>query len=363
MSRRALRTAAALVVPCLLVLGLLGGTAWWNRAALRARLPRQQTEPALFTAIDRWASRPAPPGGIRAVLFGDSLGHCSGARGMQLSRGVLVGETLARRLADGGPKLNLLEIRHGAFRPLVYAYYLDDVLAGRPQLAVIEVNVGLFSDAATYPRAMRFSSLARRLPMRRAWRLREALARDELSLLDPLVYRLYDRLDTVNLLAGVEALGRDWLDGLGRAVNARLGPDPAAHDTTRLAAYVEILRQSARGHYHAEFAAHPASGVLREMRDALRGAGAVVLFYVSPIRIQALQWLGLLDEADLSARIERLRDAIGATPAEWVDLHSLVDDDSSFLDNSGHMYRPGCEQVAAALAPRVRALVATQPSR
>lgn len=349
MSRATLRAAVALLLPCVAVVALFAVAVWSKRAVLRARLPVEQTDPVPFAAVEAWARRPARGGVMRGVIFGDSLGYCPD--------NVYVGQSIARLVADGGPGIDMLEIRRGAFRPLVYACFLDDVLAGRPQVAVVEVNVRLFSDAVTYAPAMRFFPLSRRLSLRRIWQLRTALVADEVGLLGPLLYRLSERLDALDVVAGLEAAGRDWLDGLGRAASLRAGIDPSAPGTGDFAAFAASLRESGRAQYHVEFAEHPAAGVLREMGTAIRAAGAVVVFYVSPIPLQHLRRLGVLDEADLSARIERLRAAIGATPGEWVDLHALVDDERVFRDDVGHMFRAGCERVAAEVAPRVRALV------
>jgi hypothetical protein len=343
------RRALALGVPCLVVLATLAAIAWALREPARRGLPqRASIEGGVLKRFELWRARRGPGARRGAVLFGDSLLVCS-------DRAPLA-TLLAARLAETGRSYDLLALAHPAFRPIIAYYLLDDVLAARPALVVVGLNLRELGTPSDDP-SFRFAALSRRLSPARALAAREALGADELGPLAPPLYRLEERLDLLYVADGIRERGRSALDTAGWWLNRRLG----VGDTATLRAVVADLQtrhdegalRSAMSTYTTDFAASPQADVLRLALEELRAADARVLLYVSPVNVEYLAALGLSDaELALADRVEALRLAVGATPAEWLDLHASERADG-FSDVWNHLTRPACERVARRLAAAI----------
>jgi hypothetical protein len=346
--------ATRLAGPCAVVLLALALMVWRQREPLREHTPiEMRIEPEFLGRIPVWTRPPRPRDAIRAVQFGDSLAFCPPATRLTTP--------LRNALSAAGITLDLVEVRHGAFRPLTFGFFLDEVLAGSPRLAIVEVNLSHLLPGAVPPRAQRFSPHVGRLSLERAWRLREVLIEDELTLLDPLLARVAGRFDAQYILPGLETIGRDRLEAWGTAVNARAGWSTAVDPGARWGAVGAATRARAALWSRVEFAEHVQVTALRDLVASLKAAGTIVLCYVSPVRLGPLRAAGWGDGGHVVAAIERLRVAVGASTLEWLDLHALIADDVLFRDDDGHMHPPGCERTAAAIAPRVQALLDSAP--
>ena len=64
----------------------------------------------------------------------------------------------------------------------------------------------------------------------------------------------------------------------------------------------------------------------------------------------------------MAARLEELRRAVGASPAEWLDLHDTLRS-PSFRDWQNHLTLAGCPKVAHPLAQRIRDRLAHRKAR
>lgn len=343
------RRALALGLPCLVVLVALAAGAWALREPLRHGLPqRASIEGGVLRRLALWRSRRAVDPRPGALLFGDSLLLCGD--------GTPLANLLAGRLEAEGRPYDVLSAAHPAFRPIIAYYLLDDILAARPALVVVGLNLRVLGTPSTDP-SFRFAGLSRRLAPARALAATDALRADDLDLLAPPLYRLEDRLDLLYVADGIREHGRGALAAAGQWLNRHLGTgDP---DTLRALVVAlqtrhdDAVRREARATYTTDFAADPQARVLRLVLDDLRAAGARVLVYVSPVDVDYLRSLGLTAaELGLAGRIEALRVAIGARPAEWLDLHAS-ERAGGFHDVWNHLTRAGCERVAARLATAI----------
>ncbi|HYC21807.1 MAG TPA: hypothetical protein VEI94_03850 [Candidatus Bathyarchaeia archaeon] len=334
------RSLAMLVLPCLAVVAVVTIAFWLGRAEYQ-KLARtfSRVEADLVPALLRWRSSRPPEGVDRGVMFGDSvLVLGCGKEGLRLE------PMLAAELTSRGVPNELLSLAHGGFRATQFYYFLDDVLAGHPRLAAVEINLRSFSrDWAEQP-VLRFQNLSRKLDWQRALRVRAPLAKEEVSLLDPPVYRLEERLDALDVANGINIRGRGLLTDSGHAVNRALGLRTARVNYART-----LDAERAIASYENDFADHWMAAMLRELLRGLREAGVRTVLFVTPVNVDRIAELGLTERLDLPARIEDLRRAIGATPAEWRDLHAAVRA-PEFRDESEHLQAGGCRQVAGVLA-------------
>jgi hypothetical protein len=317
-----------------------------SQRAVLVRLGRgfSGLEGQLLPAVRAWRERSYPPGTRRGVVFGDSVVDWAGVR---------LGDLTAAEMASRKLDTEFLTVSHPWLRPVQFYYLLDEVLAGRPDVAVVEVDLRAFWRGWVDVPVLRAKSLSRLMSFRRAWRIRETLAAEGLGLVDPVLFRMEERLGVLYLVDGVRARGRSALDSLGTQVNAtlRLPPPPPLRPGSLDAA-------TARQWLDNELAGHRSAVVLRELLRGLREAGVVTVFFVAPTDVERMRALGVLDDPALSARIEALRGAVGATPEEWRDLHALVPS-AELRDSNMHLLVPGAERVAEAVAlalvPRLRA--------
>jgi hypothetical protein len=299
----------------------------------------------VLPAVQAWRERVYPAGTRRGVVFGDSIVDWAGVR-----LGDLVSAELGSRKAD----TEFLTVNHPWLRPIQFYYLLDEVLAGKPAVAVVEVDLRAFWSGWVDAPALRAKGLARLLSVRRAWRIREVLAAEGSGMIDPFVLRMEERLGVLYLVDGVRSSGQSALERLGARINAGLSlpPPPPLR-----AGPLDV--ETARQWLDPDFARQRSAIVLRELLRGLREAGVVTILFVAPFDVDTMAGLGVLDERALAAKIEALRVAVGATPEEWRDLHGIVRS-REFRDTTMHLLVPGAERVAErigdALAPRLRAV-------
>jgi hypothetical protein len=339
------RLALGLGLPCLVALGAIVGALWCQREALRLPVNvRPAIERLVIPRIE--AAQRLADYVPRMALFGDSFATCDREP---------VAQFLQQEIHARGPANYVMDVSYPAFRPLQFYYLLDEVIAARPQGVVVEVNLPYLSSNWRHWRALRYLSLSRKLAVGRALRVRAALSLDGLSPFDPLVYRLEDATDTLFVADGIHDWGVTQLDDYGHLLNDALGLPTVPTKQRNLRRLHPFNARQARSVFEPDQTRHPMAGVLRRIGRELRQAGVEVLYYVSPVPVGRLDDLGVREELDLPARIERLRVAVGAAPEEWVDLHALVSTKAVFKDWVGHMHPEGCRAVAHALGEALAA--------
>ena len=126
-------------------------------------------------------------------------------------------------LAAMGISTNLLRAVHPGLRLLNFAYLLDDVVPASPAAAVVEINLRVVGKPDGDDPQSRFPSLSRRLSTARSLRLREPPAAERISLADPWVYWIQERLDLLYAFDGVRELGRSGLAALAASPSEWIG--------------------------------------------------------------------------------------------------------------------------------------------
>ena len=332
-----------LVVAVVVVLAALCGWAWSDRAELRPLGMHGAFAESRLESVLSWKQRPPRAGVLRAFVFGDSLVGCTEGS---------VDDELWRQLAAAGLPIELLDLTHPGFRPIHLYSLIDDILAGGFRLAILEINLRAFSDRYFDITNARFPTLSRRLSLHRAWIMRGPLADEGQSLVDPWVYRVEEWVGALYVADGVRELGRQRLESYGQGLDAALGLADVVNNTRSARSFAPLTREVARAEYAVDQAGHPTAFVLRELLRRLRAAHVTTVLYVSPIDVDAMRQLGILDELALPDRLAALRLAIGAAPEEWLDLHALVPS-RVFRDSRSHMWAEGCRRVASALREAV----------
>jgi len=300
----------------------------------------------ILPGLHQWQLRADRVHPSSTVIFGDSLLTCNAQADLT--------QLIAQRLAEHDLPTSIVRVGHPAFSPIHFYYLLDEILAGGSDRVIVEINLRLFTPYRGYGGSMRLRNLSRELSFSRALRIRQALAAEDLSLLDPPIYRLEDALDALYLPDGVQLLGGDVLATWGEAINRHLRLRNVAPEWRAVAAIPHDRARWARREYGSDQTSHPFAGVLREALLDLHRAHVPVLFYVSPINLAWLRQAGVEEELRLGERIEALRRAIGAAPAEWLDLHAAAPA-GAFRDSEGHMTLDGCEPAAHAIGDRLAA--------
>jgi hypothetical protein len=344
---RARRRAIGLGAAFAATLALLVGWAWRHREALRREAGRPPTYDAVLAQLDVLEQRAIRV--PRVAVLGDSLLGCGK---------VDVPGYVAMALQAAGKPVELVRADAGGFRPLQYYYVLDEVIATRPSLAIVEVNLGSLAIERIL-RQIRYLTLSRRLSFVDALRVRDALAIDDLTVFDPWLYRLEARWDLLYVSDGVRAWSEKRLADAGWRVNAALGLRVSKLNlrATRL---MMNAATSTRGAYDVDQTRLPMTGVLREVHRRLRRAGIDVQFWIPPIDVERLAESGAADALELRERIERLRVAVGATAEEWLDLHALHQR-TVFVDWAGHTKPEGCQRVAGELFRTLQARALPRP--
>lgn len=336
------RAWLALVLPCIAVV-LASCWAIYSYREELAPLGKGDTlvEDGVLRHLDTWSK-------ARTVLtpvitFGDSLGMCANPSGKGMQT---VWWWMARSLSTSGTPSRVFEMGQPGLRPLHFFAVLDDVLAKPVGLVVIEVNLRAFTDPKVVPGAERMPQLARKLDLRSALRVQPALQLDGLSLLDPFIAQLKDQLGLLYVFEGLRQLFLDGLDDLGHAANAVLG----LHVQSSRLHFANADRL--RATYVVDYANHPEASALRAMVEDLHAANVPFFLYVAPIDFTRYAATGQYDRAAMEQRLDELRVALGASGAEWLDLHDALHDSTMFRDQQNHLKTAACPIVGRMLAQR-----------
>lgn len=355
--------AVTLAIACAATVATVGAALWSWRDSLRPLATRNITlDTELLPQLARWSRAPRLRNVAKIALFSDSLAIC----GEESYLPPRLHDDLARR----GIASNLLGIVHPGLRPSSFYFLLAPVAAGRPTVAVVEVNPRAFAhvDPGPVPRlvagheAYGFRNLSRFVPWDMVARRPAAFAAEGVGPFDPLIHSLAARLDLLHVVEGLRiAVDERMLDLDHRATTPWQPPNGfAAPGWVRMRSDLDPRAAAERSAeaYAAAFADEPAAAILREIREELLRRRVGVLFYVPPLNLEGLREElgppGARAGAGLSGRLDALRRAVGASPAEWLDLHQ-AGSRRVFRDNASHLEPAGCAIVGQRLAIRLAA--------
>ena len=335
-----------LLLPCLTVVLLAALATWRYQEPLRQLATKNLALPRLESEAHRWANE-VGAATVRGVVFGDSLTLSLGW--LEYGRGQPgVGVLLRKMLRAEGVPLELLNLAHPSFRPLHLAYFLDEVLAGRPRFLVADLNLRLLAPNWQPDPGMRFEHLSRRLSRARQLALWPWLRAEGVGMLDPALFRLQDAMSLLYVTDGVRILGGDVLDAQAVRVASALGLG-GKKARPRAADYDLDL-------YTADVASSPSVALLAELDRELVAAGVWPLYYVSPLNPDVLGESGMPSAAELQTTVERVQAAIGVPSDRFVDLHAALPA-SDFLDRDNHLRPVGLRRVADRLLPLIDPIV------
>ncbi len=334
-----------ILLPALAVLALAGGWLWFGRVDLaQVGMKSAPFERSAMMAMLQWQATP-PQGVLRVVLFGDSL---------FLERGdedhpkqvysIGLGDSLKAERVPAA----VLSLVQAAFRPIHLWYLLDDVIETRPDLVVVEVNLRLLGMHRHLPASYRFAALSRRMAPRRMLSLRNAMQVEEVDPIEPFLWKASEAMGTLYAAEGARDMGRETLKQFGLQTNAALGLSSMGrinvYEKLDTVDEVELM-------YGWDPEEHPGVDALRAIREELTTLGIPVLFVVAPIRTDLVAKLGMREEIDLPARVDRLREAIGASHQEWLNLSSALPQ-AAFRDEQNHLTHDGLQMESDRIARR-----------
>ena len=322
------------------MVGAFAAWVWSHRVGLRETASRRVViERKLLPRLEQWQSGRDGPG-FRVAFFGDSLSMA--ARGVgKRRRGPDLTGLLEQGWSARGAQADVLPLTHMAFRPIHLYYLLEDVLAGKPDLVVVELNLRVYSAALRYQGIEKFEPLSRRLSFRSQLAAGDILGKEDLSALDPTLHWAKERVGLLYVPEGARLRGQEWLNAASDWLTGALAI-PGSSSTAR------SDRETALAEYGGDPSEEPMAEVGRLVLERLRDAGVPALFYVSPVDVERLERLGVSGDLDLEQGIEKLRNRIGARPEEWLDLHDRLPS-SAFRDWQNHLEKDGLRVVASAL--------------
>ncbi len=334
-----------ILLPALAVLALATGWLWFGRADLaQVGMKSAPFERSAMMAMLQWQATP-PQGVFRVVVFGDSLFLVKGdADHPKQVHSIALGDSLKAERVPAA----VLTLVQAAFRPIHLWYLLDDVIEIRPDLVVVEVNLRLLGLQRHLPASYRFAALSRRMSPRRLLRLRDAMQLEEVDPVGPFLWKASEAMGTLYAADGARDMGRETLKDLGLRTNAALGLVSMGRinpfEKLDSADEVELM-------YGWDPEEHPGVDALRAIREELETLGIPVVFVVAPIRTDLVAKLGMREEIQLSARVNRLREVIGASHQEWLNLSSALPQ-TAFRDEQNHLTADGMQMVSDRIARR-----------
>ena len=302
--------------------------------------------------IDVWRKKPAVR--PRIVLLGDSLNICSTPSEKKVHA---VGPAVRSTANRAGRPVDVVDLTQPGLLPIHFYALLDDALATPVSLVALEVNLRTFLNPNVRPGEERLPGLVRMLDFDDALRARDALAREGMSVFDPPLMRLKERLGLLYVLEGTRQGALDAIGAIGSRTTGALGLRRRSFGT---GAFGEVNRRLALS-YMVDYASHPNATVLRATVDELRAAGIPFVVYVAPVNVEGLRGKGDFDPAELQRRIEELRASIGVSRPEWLDLHAALPA-GRFRDQQNHLLYEGCIDVGRPLAERALRLMAKRPA-
>lgn len=299
--------------------------------------------------------RKKPPVRPRIVVMGDSLNLCSTPREKKVHA---VGPALRAALNRKGRPVEILDLTQPGLLPIHFYALLDETFATPVALVALEVNLRTFLNPNVRPGHERMPGLARMLGFHDAIRVRDALAREGMSIFDPPLMRLKEQLGLLYVFEGAREAALDGFDAVGRWITEALRVPRQSYGTST---FGEVARRAGLS-YMVDYAHHPNATVLRAALAKLRAAEIPVIIYVAPINVEFLQRKAGFDPVELERRLDDLRVSIGASRVEWLDLHASLPAER-FRDYQNHLLFEGCVDVARPLAERALRVMAKRSAR
>lgn len=349
------RAWLTLGVPFVAVIAAYLGLLWAYREPLaKIGAGRGAVERGALARLESWRTKPVVRD--RIVVLGDSLTVCADGPSKRVNQVALVVRSTS---ALAGRPFDIVNLAQPGLLPIHFYALLDDALETPVSLVALEVNLRTFLDRKARAGEERLPGLARKLDFDDAIRVRDALDREGMTVLDPPIMRLKEKLGLLYVFEGARQGGVDLIGAAGAWTTGALGLNRRTFGS-----YAETERRLAMS-YMVDYASHPNATVLREAVRELHEAGVPVIVYVAPLNVEYLRTRGDDFDADeLERRLEALRVAIGASRSEWLDLHATVPA-RKFRDRQNHLIFEGCIDVGKPLAERAMRLIpkrATPPA-
>lgn len=306
----------------------------------------------------------APAGQRRVFLLGDSLVFDMTPRPRSIP------DNLAALLAArSGPRHYVRAVASPGTGAFSHYFLADRVLAARPDLVVLSVNLRWFSPVW---RGIDPPTLAGWLPTRR-WPEALGLPLEATGVsADRLAF--YRVLVASGALPAWYRLQREQLrvQGAWQAAARRLQalsgmPEGLAYEVEH--GRRALARRAVRGRSTATHAVEtfapvfagieadsPTVRALETLLARYRDAGVDVIVYVAPINVEYLKRLGVYDARGAADAIAFLEGLARRQGARFLDLHALLPD-AAFADQNDHLRTDGPVDGAALAARRLLPLV------
>src|SRR5262249_20845372 len=206
----------------------------------------------------------------------------------------------------------VIPIQQRAFSALHFYSLAEDIMAGRPWITVLAVDMRSFSPSFVFHRAMEFPAVTRRLSIRRSLAVADVLHAEGLTLFDPPIYRAEEALGLLDVSAGIRTWADKLLESDGDATRepAAIVGVPADWRAVRYFNRYGTADE-AREDYLVDQAGSPGARLLRLLVAEFRPAGRSILLYISPVDVERLAELGVAGDIALDDRVKALRTAIG----------------------------------------------------
>ena len=284
-------------------------------------------------------------------------------------------ENLADR-SDSGPKIRLVNLAISGVAAFDYYFLADEIVRARPDGVLFAFNLDTLSEnwRGAYSRPELAGLIA---PRRIAATISLPLHWVGLTLDRLLFYVSIVQSGSFEhwyaLSIDQAKIGRMRIrvrDNLEALVGSRASQDAdrVIRDLVRSSVFVpdennpigRFTRFGIREHYGDAMSgldsSHPVLRALGAMLEHFEHAGIPVFVFVTPVNIEYMESLDMLDRPGLAETIEQIEGVVRGAGADFIDLHALLPD-GAFRDGTGHFRigetHDGPATLAEALAPAV----------
>ncbi|MCC6766669.1 MAG: hypothetical protein IT293_18580 [Deltaproteobacteria bacterium] len=317
------------------------------------------------------AARAFVPGGMRIVVMGDSTVvayeqgrtvvdrldqtlRASSAQRVRVDSLAALGMSafeyypLARRIADARPDAAVL-----AFNLQWLSRRWRDSLARPEMLALLRprelpqaISEPLYWWNVTFDRLLLYVTLWQvgALEPWHAYRVEQVRTGNGLDALRGAAQRRWEGLPADSKVTGMPPIPLAFAEGRSDRLNAKVLRD---------------LYEPALDGVHAD---HPPLELFAAILEEFADKRIPILVYLTPVNVEWMRKVGILDEQGLARTVHTLRTVCGAHGAVLLDLHALLPD-AGFRDGGGHFAtdQPGDGPllVAQQVAPVIRDLLSS----
>jgi hypothetical protein len=335
------------------------------KALERVDIPRPQiTLDAVHTMRVQLAGpSQAPNASTKVVLVGDSL-----MMGAQLNSQTWVSGATANRLALARPApVATKSLVYSGLSVYSHYYVVDEILAMKPNLVVIEFNLYYFSrfwqgrervHLASLMRSTRWPALLRLQPERVGLTVDKLLWFRSLYTADWFDDWRWLQLETARAAKGywvaAEALqawseATEGLQFRDRIRARRFGERNLPYRQRATPLYARELYGPA---LEGNVAGHAVLDVLSALLSALEEQGVATMVFVPPYNVEHLRTIGVWNDAGVLETIAEVRRVAESEGARFVDLHDTLPD-TAFRDSMDHLTDTGPESGVKQLSERL----------